>query len=75
MSVQDPPAAVQNELFSSPASSEGWISIPPSELEAQPSPGQFLLSVTAFAGNPTVTLTVNTPSKDLQVSRGWVGSW
>jgi hypothetical protein len=67
--VADPPAAVQNELFSSPASSEGWISVPPSELAAQPSPGQFLLSVTAFSGSPRVTLSVTTPGKDLQVGR------
>uniref|UniRef100_A0A383V4J4 Leucine-rich repeat-containing N-terminal plant-type domain-containing protein n=1 Tax=Tetradesmus obliquus TaxID=3088 RepID=A0A383V4J4_TETOB len=67
MSVADPPAAVQNELFSSPASSEGWISVPPSQLEAAPSPGKFLLSVTAFSGSPRVTLTVTTPGKDLQL--------
>ncbi|KAF6253771.1 hypothetical protein COO60DRAFT_388523 [Scenedesmus sp. NREL 46B-D3] len=67
MSVLDPPAAVQSELFSSPASSEGWISVPPQELQAQPSPGRFLLSVTAFSGRPRVTLTVTTPGKDLQL--------
>jgi hypothetical protein len=67
MSVADPPAAVQNELYSSPASSEGWISVPPSELAAAPSPGKFLLSVTAFSGSPRVTLSVTTPGKDLQV--------
>lgn len=39
---------VQNELFTSPASSEGWISLP-NEMLAK-NPGQYLLTVSAFSG-------------------------
>lgn len=64
-SVQNPPDLVQSELYSSPASSEGWISLPPEMVATQP--GQYLISITAFSGNPTAVLRVSTPSKDLQV--------
>jgi hypothetical protein len=40
----------QHELFSSPASSEGWISLPGELLATRP--GRYILSVTAFSGDP-----------------------
>jgi hypothetical protein len=39
---------VQNELFSSPASSEGWISLNGQMLAKNP--GQYILTVSSFSG-------------------------
>lgn len=63
--MTSPPDLVQNELFSSAASSEGWISIPQEDLTTHP--GDYLISVTAFSGTPDVTLSVSTPPSSLQL--------
>jgi hypothetical protein len=47
-SVENPPDLIQNELFNSPASSEGWISLNGKMLAAHP--GQYILTVSAFSG-------------------------
>lgn len=47
-SVESPPDVVQNELFNSPASSEGWMSLS-GDMIAQ-HPGQYILTVSAFSG-------------------------
>ena len=47
-SVESPPDFIQNELFNSPASSEGWISLNGKVLADHP--GQYILTVSAFSG-------------------------
>eukprot|EP00878_Enallax_costatus_P014517 GHUV01015185.1.p1 GENE.GHUV01015185.1~~GHUV01015185.1.p1 ORF type:complete len:583 (+),score=159.98 GHUV01015185.1:160-1908(+) len=63
--LDGPPDLIQNELFSSAASSEGWISIPQEDLATHP--GDYMLSVTAFSGMPDVSLSVKTPPSTLQL--------
>jgi hypothetical protein len=50
-SVENAPDLIQNELFSSPASSEGWISLNGKMLATHP--GQYILTVSAFSGGWT----------------------
>lgn len=66
-SVESPPDLVQNELFNSPASSEGWISLSGQMLAKHP--GQYILTVSSFSGAPTVVLRVWTPPAVLQLAR------
>eukprot|EP00879_Flechtneria_rotunda_P019159 GHRR01020114.1.p1 GENE.GHRR01020114.1~~GHRR01020114.1.p1 ORF type:complete len:289 (+),score=71.98 GHRR01020114.1:125-991(+) len=65
-SVEGPPDLVQSEFYISIASSEGWISIKPADLKTHT--GQYLLSVTAFSGSPSVQLRVTSPGPEVMLA-------
>lgn len=60
------PSLQQSDLFSSPASSEGWVSLPLDPTVRLP--GAYLLRIAAVSGSPRLQLRVTTPSAGLMLN-------